>query len=515
MTCPLDIQPLDQSQAVSTPQLPALNYTNQDYWSLKNRLRDLIRQQFPNDFNDLIESSLAIMLIELWAFIADLLSFKMDQQVQEVFIDTVTEVRNAFRLARLVGFQPTPPIAARAWFSATMNNVLATDLVIPGGLDFQIVSNSKQITYELFPADASNNPIFDEDIIITAGSLVNTNVIGVEGRTNRVIFNATGETAQSFTLPNSPVIFDSVRVTVDGIRWQEVDFFTDSQPRREFRVEFDNNYNAFVIFGNNTAGLIPSNGSQIEIIYRVGGGTIGNIITGYLNMQRNVSLGGFDFSIPVTFFNYTMGEFGYDGDGIDDIRTKLPAWLRAQDRCVTGDDYKALADQFVTPFHGQVGKSTAVLRNYGCAANIIDLYILALVAPSDLERATDDLKADLMASLDMQKMITDHVCIRDGIVVSTDVTLDVTVDKIYRKLKEEINVKVNNHVNDFFALSRWDYGQILRDSDLIKFMSDIMEITHIDVTFTTDDPENSGSIITAKYNEIIRPDTVSVNFTFS
>jgi len=514
MTCPVDIQPLDQSSVVRTPQLTSLNYTNQDYWSMKNRLRDLIRQKFPKDFNDLIESSLAIMLIELWAYLADLLSFKMDQNVNEVYIDSVTEIDNAFRLARLVGFEPTPPIAATAWFSATINNVLATDLIIPGGLDFRLVSNTTPITYEIFPADTNNNPLYDEDIVITAGSLTNTNIIGVEGRTNRTLFTGTGEAGQSFLLPFGPVIHDSIRVNVDGIRWRKVDYFTDSQPRLEYRVEFDSGYNAYIIFGDNTGGMIPSSGSTIEAIFRVGGGTVGNIITGFVDTQRNVTVPGFEFSIPVTFFNYTKGDHGYDGDGLEDIRRKLPAWVRAQDRCVTGEDYKTLADLFYTANHGQIGKSTAVLRNYGCAANIVDLYVLARSGTLDLERASDDLKADLMAEIDDKKMLTDYVCIRDGIKVMVDVVIDLTVDKFYKKLKDELHVKVNNKVIEFFALSRWEYGKTLRDGDLMKFLSDIKELGQIDVTFTTDDPENSGTIVTTKFDEIIRPDTISINFVF-
>jgi hypothetical protein len=63
----------------------------------------------------------------------------------------------------------------------------------------------------------------------------------------------------------------SYRVYVDGVKWQQVPFFTDSQPRREYRVEYDSTYTAFVIFGNNRAGLIPNQGSNILIVYRQGG----------------------------------------------------------------------------------------------------------------------------------------------------------------------------------------------------------------------------------------------------
>ncbi len=512
--CPFELTPLAQSETVRTPQLANLNYTNQDYFSLKRRLEDFIKEKFPDDFNDFTESSLGIMLIEVWAFIADTINFKIDQTANEVYIDSVSEVDNAFRLAKLVGFQPTPPIAARAWFSATINNVLATDLVIPGGLPISVVSENRSTTFELFPTDSENNPVFDDDIVIPAGSLTNTAIIGVEGQTVRDTFTGTGGVGQSITLSTAPVIYDSIRVTVDGLRWRRVDYFTDDQPRREYRVEFDSDYNGYVVFGNGKAGMVPSNGSQIEVIYRVGGGTIGNIITGFVDIQRNVDVSGFDFTIPVSFRNYTRGQFGYNGDGLEDIRRKLPAYLRTQDRAVTGTDYKTLADQFVTPYHGQIGKATAVLRNYGCAANIIDLYVLARDGDNGLAPAGDDLKKSLQDALNEKKMLTDYVCIRNGSVVTVDVVIDLAVDRFYKKMKEELAVRVNQRVAEFFSIHNWEYGQPLRDIDLIKHLSDIREVRRFDITFTSNDPENSGSLVTTKFNEIIRPDTVSVSFLF-
>jgi len=121
--CPFDVTPYDQSNLVKVPNLVNLNYTNQDFWSMKSRLVSFIKEKFADSFNDFVESDLAIMLIENWAFIADTLSFKMDQIANEIFIDTVSEVDNAFRLSLLVGFKPQPPIGSRSLWSATINNV--------------------------------------------------------------------------------------------------------------------------------------------------------------------------------------------------------------------------------------------------------------------------------------------------------------------------------------------------------------------------------------------------------
>ena len=95
--CPFDLKPYKLGANNLRPQIFSLNYTNQDFWSMKSRLVSYIKEKFGTEFNDFVESSLGIMLIENWAFIADTLSFKTDQIANEVFIDTVTELENALR----------------------------------------------------------------------------------------------------------------------------------------------------------------------------------------------------------------------------------------------------------------------------------------------------------------------------------------------------------------------------------------------------------------------------------
>ena len=50
--CPFDVTPFDESSIVKTPNLVNINYTNQDFWSMKTRLIDFIKESFTDDFND-------------------------------------------------------------------------------------------------------------------------------------------------------------------------------------------------------------------------------------------------------------------------------------------------------------------------------------------------------------------------------------------------------------------------------------------------------------------------------
>ena len=517
--CPFDISPYTQSTTLKTNKVSNLNYTNQDFWSLKTKLVEFINERFgssgsvlPNTFNDLVEGSIAIMLIENWAFLADTLSFKMDQMVNELFIDTVTEIDNAFRICQLVGFKPTPPIPSRSLWTATINSLQSSDVVLTAPILLDVVSDDGPMTIELFPADSNNNPIFNEDIVIPAGSFYTSSIIGLEGKTITDQFTSQGTTLQSYKTRYSSVIYNSISVKVDGIIWDQVDYFTDSQPRKEYRVEFDSDYSAYVMFGNNRAGLSPSKGSQVEIIYRIGGGTKGNIVTGFVDAQRTAPVLGSNFSATVFLRNYTKGDYGYNGDGIEDIRRKLPAYLRTQDRAVTANDYKTLADQFATQYHGSIGKSKAVLRHYGCAGNIVDIYILAKSGQTGLQEASDELKMDLAEMLEEKKMITDYLCIKNGQILEVDVSVEVTLSRINKKFEQEIRQNIELKVSDFFNLYNWEYGQNLKETDLTKYLSSVKEAISFDIILITND--SSGSQVTTNFYEIIRPASINIAFMY-
>ena len=517
--CPFQVAPLAKSNIINNDKVSSLNYTNQDFWSMKTRLIQFIRDRFgsqgtvlPNTFNDFVEGSVAVMLVENWAFIADMLSFKIDQMVNELFIDTVTEPDNAFRLCRLVGFQPTPPIPSKSMWTASISSLYSQDITIDAPVTVDIVSDQGPITIELFPADAKNNPIFGQDIVIPAGSSTNTSIVGLEGRTFIDQFTGSGQNLQNFSTTRTSVIHESVTVTVDGDLWERVDYFTDSRPRKEYRVEFDSEYRAYVMFGDNRAGLSPPLGSTISVTAREGGGTIGNIVTGFAQYQSLARLNVIGTPVPITFRNYTRGENGYDGDTIEDIRRKLPGYLRTQDRAVTGLDYKTLSDQFSTPYNGQIGKSVCVLRNHGCAGNVVDIYVLAREGYEGLTEASDHLKAELSEMLEEKKMITDHVCIRDGEVLEVDVSVEAKVSRINKKFEQEIRTNIENRLDEFFRLNEWEYGKSLRENDLVKSLSSIKQVDSFDIVFTTND--GSGDSVSPEYYQIIRPSTMEISFMY-
>lgn len=516
--CPFDTTPLATPRPINNLPVYSLNYTSQDFSSIRSRTLELIKTHFGNEFNDISESSLAMMLIECWAAMADMLSFKIDQLANEFYIDTVTELENAFRLAKLVGYKPMPPLPAKAMFMAKTNGTYSRDITIRTPILIHLDGIGFDLSYELYKADANNNPIFGQSIVIPAGSTFTQSIVGLEGMSKSANFHSNGKANQSFSLSFENVYFGSIKVMVDGMVWEEVEYFSETKAKNEYIVEYDAYYKATIIFGNNKAGLIPPPNSDIVVRYRVPNSTTSEIISGSFNTKIFGALPGSGEDIVVGVSNYTKSEYGYPGDSISEIKKKLPAFIRTQNRAVTGLDYKYLIDSFATPFDGAVGKSNIVLRNHGCSGNVIDAIVLAKTGDQRLVKPNDNLKKGLLKYLNNKKMFTDFICVKDGEVIYTDVNVHVFINEKFKKLENEIKGKLLDKLGEFFDLPRWEFGNSLKEKEIIKFLSSIKEVKHFDIEFTTNKSLEEGklteTIITAKYNEIIRPDNIIINFTY-
>lgn len=91
-----------------------VNYLNKDFNSFKKNLISFAREHFPNANEDFNDASSGGMLIELMAYAGDVLSFYIDHNFNEQFIDTAVETSNVQRLARRYGYKPGAPTPAIA-----------------------------------------------------------------------------------------------------------------------------------------------------------------------------------------------------------------------------------------------------------------------------------------------------------------------------------------------------------------------------------------------------------------
>lgn len=81
-----------------------INYTSRDFESIKSDLEEHARRYYPNNFRDFSENSFGSFMLDTVSYIGDMLSFYLDYQVNESFLDTAVEYSNVRKLAQQEGY---------------------------------------------------------------------------------------------------------------------------------------------------------------------------------------------------------------------------------------------------------------------------------------------------------------------------------------------------------------------------------------------------------------------------
>jgi hypothetical protein len=83
-----------------------IKYINRDFTDFRARLIEYARTYFPQTYNDFSTTSPGMMFMEQAAYVGDVLSFYLDNQFQETFVQYAQQTNNVFELAYMFGYKP-------------------------------------------------------------------------------------------------------------------------------------------------------------------------------------------------------------------------------------------------------------------------------------------------------------------------------------------------------------------------------------------------------------------------
>jgi hypothetical protein len=89
-----------------------IKYLNKDFASLKADLIEYARAYYPTVYNDFTQASPGSMFIDMASYVGDVLSFYLDNQLQETFLQYAKQKGNLFTLAYMLGYRPKVTSAA-------------------------------------------------------------------------------------------------------------------------------------------------------------------------------------------------------------------------------------------------------------------------------------------------------------------------------------------------------------------------------------------------------------------
>ena len=90
-----------------------IKYLNRDFSSIRNQLIQFSQTYFPNTYNDFSPASPGMMFMEQAAYVSDIMSFYLDNQLEETFTQFATQTNNLYELAYMFGYKPKVTGAAQ------------------------------------------------------------------------------------------------------------------------------------------------------------------------------------------------------------------------------------------------------------------------------------------------------------------------------------------------------------------------------------------------------------------
>jgi hypothetical protein len=247
-----------------------IKYINKDFTELRASLVDYAKTYFPTTYNDFTPASPGMMFMEMAAYVGDILSFYLDNQFQENFLQYARQTNNLFELAYMFGYKPTVTQVATTevdfYQQVPSKNISGT--YIPD-YDYALyVPNNTTVSSTLlniptfliedpvdFTVSSSQDPT---EVTIYATSGGNPTFYLLR-KTRKAISATISTTTFSFGAPvqfstvniNSPQIIGILDITdSDGNTWYEVDYLGQEMVYKPIKNTNPNDPNYYYDQGN-------------------------------------------------------------------------------------------------------------------------------------------------------------------------------------------------------------------------------------------------------------------------
>jgi len=251
-----------------------VRYVNKDFAELKSTLIEYAKTYFPDTYRDFNETSPGMMLIEMSAYVGDVLSFYIDQQYKEMMAPLAEERRNMVNIANMLGYKvkPTAPAYVDVKVTQTVNadtsdiNNIKPDygdsMIIDKGMKISSTSDSSILFETLEPVDftitsSKYKPEVDQvnsdTGVVTKYKLTRyTKAVSAETKTKTFKIGSPQKFLK-LTIPDKNVIdIVSVEDTANNITWYEVDYLAQDKVPSELhytddssRQDGDGNFSAY------------------------------------------------------------------------------------------------------------------------------------------------------------------------------------------------------------------------------------------------------------------------------
>jgi hypothetical protein len=216
------------------------DFQSYDFETLRKSFVDYIRLYYPESYNDYIESSEFVALLDLMAFMGQALSFRNDLNTRENFLDTAERRDSVVRLANLVGYTPKRNQEAKGFLKVT--SVSTTENVV----DYNGINLSNVVVNW---NDSVNTNWLEQFTVIVNSAMISSQRFGRPGASKTILGTQTDEYSLNLvqgllpvvpfnsTVNNTAMVFEAVSATTEDA---EFVYEPSPQPNGEFNMLYRN-----------------------------------------------------------------------------------------------------------------------------------------------------------------------------------------------------------------------------------------------------------------------------------
>jgi hypothetical protein len=478
--------------------IPQVDYTSKDYVSIREDMLAQITDVFPT-WTSRDPADFGIVLIELFAYMGDIINYYIDRSANEAFMTTASQRDSVLYLARLLGYNPTTVVAATV--TLKFFNTNATTKTIPAGTQ---VATSASTT-------GGTQIIFETNSAVTIPAISGTipgeiTVLATQGETvtETLAPVSTGEINQIRELTYSPLIQNSIDIVAGASAFTEVPYLIDyNNYDPVFVVQTNADGVSFVVFGDGISGRIPASGATISATYRIGGGTIGNVGAGLLKsiIKSSVALSSLS---GVTVNNLAAATGGAEEETTDSIRVNAPNSIRALNRAVSLADYSALCvEAGVSKANAVADAYTSVTVYFAPSAGDIGLTSISGTTPST---GFNTLATALGTYLVGKTPANTTVTFQPPTYVPVSIVATITTLPQYKN--SLVSTAINSAVAELLAFDNVFFQDKLTLNDIMSTITSVEGVAYVqveklvraqagyDLTYTITNKAASGTVAT-------------------
>lgn len=217
--------------------------------------------------------------------------------------------------------------------------------------------------------------------------------------------------------------------------------------QKRYQLDYDEFDRAILRFGNDTFGLIPTNGAEIQVTYRTGGGVRGNVPSGTIDQQVSGLLPT-GARTAVRIRNVEPGRGGEPAETVEHARYFAPRYAKSNLRAVTAEDWTALAATFRDATFGAPAHANAYLKQSVPELNTVRVALWSRDEVGRLAAPSTALKVGVKKYLDTKRTITTTAEMMDGVVILIDLSVGITLD--VGRDRETVFAAVRTAIERFF-----------------------------------------------------------------